>query len=214
MPSGLYFDGDLRRIYEVPQGGSFTTDGDGFRTYWPGPSPDLIVTISHTDLWSRFVEYRQENEWSSVAFSKSGGAFRFNDSQGTPIFATFDLRLINNWELVPANYPHSWTIDGNVFPNEAGRDFDTAMLTSQGVSPRIRFSDSLQVVQQGDDDVAGAGLLIDERAALFAILREVSAGERHLVSGLIQRFDGEGVIREFDREGGAPLPADLTITPR
>ena len=149
MPSSLYFDGNLRRIYEVPELSSFTVDGSGYRSYVPdniNSAEERNFTTS-TELWSGFVDYHNQEKWTTNAFAKTGGAFRFVDSNGISIFATFDIRLINSWLLVPANYPHDWTVLGNVFEELGlGQDFDTDRITSLGVSPRVRFADSNQTL--------------------------------------------------------------------
>lgn len=146
-PLGLYHDGDLRRIYEVPEDSSFIVDGDGYRIYTPDdiPSADTEVIISTTSFWSRFVDFRALEEWSTVAYDRTGGAFRFQNEFGVDVFQTFDLRLKNGWEVVPADYPHRFTVFGNLFAStDTGRDFDIERITANGVSPRVFFSDSLQ----------------------------------------------------------------------
>ena len=146
-PLGLYHDGDLRRIYEVPENSSFVVDGGGYRIYTPDdiPSADTDVIISTTSFWSRFVDFHSANLWSTIAYTKQGGGFRFQNEFGVDVFQTFDLRLQNGWEIVPANYPHRFTVFGNLFGDiTTGEDFDTDRITADNVSPRVFFSDSLQ----------------------------------------------------------------------
>ncbi len=151
--ASLFFDGDLRRVYEVPEPPfSFTVDGNGYRIYTPDNIPGAAteVFVDTTVLWSRWVDYHNVNKWATLALGRAGGAFRFTDQDGNDIFATFDLRWTNDWLLVPANYDHKFTVLGNLFPNlagvNAGEDFDTTRLSTFGVSPRIQFADSLQRV--------------------------------------------------------------------
>lgn len=141
----LYFDGDLRRIYEVPTNGAFTIDGNGHRIY-SGPGEE-DSRITSTYLWSRWVDWHSQNLWAELAFEKSGGAYRYT-LDGDDYYATFDLRLINEWVIVPADYKHNFTILGNLFPNENGVDFDTHDILNVQFSSRIFFSDSLQIVKQ------------------------------------------------------------------
>lgn len=146
-PLGLHFDGDLRRIYEVPENSSYSVDSDGYRVYVPDNvgTAEQEVIFSTTQLWSRFVDFHNLNKWSTLAFIKQGGGFRFTDQNGVDVYQTFDIRLINGWEVVPADYPHKLLIFGNLFGDQVtGRDFDDSRITSLGVSPRVFFSDSLQ----------------------------------------------------------------------
>lgn len=141
----LFFDEDKRRIYEVPEASTFIVDGSGYRIYTPIdiPSAETNVVITTEYFWSRYVDFHDTSKWTTLVFEKSGGAFRGLDSEGAEEYAFFDIRLINEWLIVPANYPHDFTIKGNLF-KELGlnQDFDTTRITVLGVSPRIRLSDS------------------------------------------------------------------------
>ena len=150
--ASLFFDGDVRRIYEVPDNSSFVLNG-AYRVYTPNdiPSAPVETFTSVSEVWSRWVDYHDANKWALLAFSRQGGAFRFLDEDSNSVFATADFRLINDWQLVPADYPHKWWVVGNLLPNLAtGEDFDTTRITSLGVSPRIRMADSLQRVVVSD----------------------------------------------------------------
>jgi len=198
-PLGLYFDGDLRRIYEVPENSSFTVDGEGYRVYVPDDvgSASTNTVLTTTFLWSRYVDWHSANLWSTRAYRKDGGNFRFNDDLGNPVFNGFDIRLINGWELVPANYPHVWLVFGNLFGDEVtGRDFDTERLTAQGVSPRVRFADSLQTVSTG----SATGLTAQQEITLNRMLKLLEADE------LLQ----PGRAQLLDRDNGEIL-LDKTV---
>ena len=97
MPVTLFFDGDKRRIYEVPEASHFTVDGDGYRVYVPDdiPSSEIKSIVNTTELWSKFVDFHFANEWTTNAFIKKGGAFREVDENGFDVYAAFDIRLIN-----------------------------------------------------------------------------------------------------------------------
>lgn len=122
MP-GLLFDGNKRRIYEVPGdtlGADFTytTDAQGFRVYVPiGQGPAQITFDAQRDIWSRFQEYFDQNKWTTIALTRSGGASRGFDDQGNEIFQTNDFTLDtpNGWRLVLANYDHETIFRGNLF---------------------------------------------------------------------------------------------------
>ena len=160
MPS-LLFDGNKKVIYEVPVDGasSFVTDGNGYRIYTPnviGTAPTLI-TFTVFDLWSRAVDFLDNNKWAELVFALTGGAFRYTDASGD-VYALPDIRFINDWAYVPANYPHIPLIVGNLYPNIAsGIDFDTSRITAQGVSPRIQFSDRGERTILGGNDAAITG---------------------------------------------------------
>jgi hypothetical protein len=184
--TSLLFDGDVRRIYEVPNDSSYTVGSGGIRRYVPNNIgvASKEVRITTTAVWSRFVDYHNINKWSTNAFIKTGGAFR-STINGSDVFATFDIRLTNDWLIVPADYPHKFIIDGNLFPNEnTGEDFDTSVITSQGVSPRINFADSLQV-SRTIIETGVSGLTDSESQSLreinqaLALVREI-----HRLNGL------------------------------
>ena len=142
----FFFDGDKRCIYEAPtEGFEFSIDGNGYRIYTPIDEPsapkDLIYTTY--ELWSRSVDYHLANLWNTLIFSIAGGAYRYTDQYSEEKFSLIDLRFLNDWAYVPANYPHNTYLRGNLFPNEASNiDFDVSRITIQGVSPRIFFSDA------------------------------------------------------------------------
>jgi len=161
--ASLEFDEDLRRIYEVPTDPQNTVDGSGYKIYTSLGLNELNVRFTATFCWSRWVDFHNTNKWSTEAFSKSGGALRGQNDLGDDIFATFDLRLTNDWLFVPANYPHNLFLDGNIFPNLlSGEDADYNRVSAAGVSFRINSSDSLQVVRQAS--VAGPLTTIQEEA--------------------------------------------------
>jgi outer membrane lipoprotein-sorting protein len=209
-PFGLHFDGDTRRIYEVPVNSSFVVDGQGFRIYTPDVlvGANLATSITATDLWSRWVDYHSVNQWAELALDKSGGAFRKFDELGSPIYATFDLRLTNDWAVVPADYKHDFLVVGNIFPNSSsGVDFDTDRITAQGVSPRVQFADSLQIIRT----TTGSGLSPAQDAALTRLVNLAEADEE--LTGSIARLKQRGtntVLLEKTVTGGVITPVSLT----
>lgn len=145
MASSLFFDGDKRRIYEVPVAGasSFSVDANGYRIYTPDDPATAPQTITFTvfALWSRWVDYHNSNKWALLAFERSGGAYRYTDQLGNEVYALPDLRFINGWQYVPANYDHSTIIEGNLYPDiNLNDEFDVSRVTAN-VSPRILLSD-------------------------------------------------------------------------
>ena len=168
----LYHDGDLRRVYEVPEDSTFTVDSSGYRRYVPNDidSAEKRVITPIDTVWSRWVDYHFNHQWSTLAYTKAGGEFRFRDEQsGVDVFQTYDLRLINDWLLVPADYPHVWTIEGNLLANiNTGADFDVSRIQSTEVSPRINLSESLQTIRIESDS---AELDEETNAKLDANLR-------------------------------------------
>jgi len=164
-PLGLFFDGVLRRIYEVPENSSFTVDGSGYRIYTPDDIPSAPETVEMTSLyiWSRYSDFYYLNNWIEKAFDRSGLAFIGVNEFGDSVYSTAYLRLINGWGFVPANYKHQWILNNNIRPNvDTGLDFDTDRITAQGVSPRMVFSDSNQIIIR--DGGGGAdGYTTDDR---------------------------------------------------
>ena len=163
MPNvfGLHFDGDLRRIYEVPENSSYTLDGSGYRIYVPDdiPSAAAETFVTHTEFWSDWVDFHDINKWSTLAFDKSGGAFAGVDQNGDDVFDEFSLRLINNWEIVPADYPHQFNLLGTIRGDLiTGRAFDSARITSPGVLTQIRSAVSGTVIKQAGGGTGGSGL--------------------------------------------------------
>jgi hypothetical protein len=193
--ASLYFDGDKRRIYEVPTDASFTVSGDGYRIY-SGPG-EADVRFTSTGLWSAWVDWHSVNKWSTLALVKTGGAFRFNDGVDD-IFATFDLRLFNGWALVQADYAHNFTLLGNLFPDDGtGKIFDTDRITSSGVSPRIFYADSLQVLRSSGGSSPAAIAAAVWNAPRPDHVEVDSFGEK---VGRRATFaeEGNGIIRESD----------------
>lgn len=159
----LHFDGDLRRIYEVPTGSTYTIDASGYRVYTGG----TFAPVTTVALWSHWVDWHDQNKWSTLALEKSGGAFRYT-LDGKDIYATFDLRLINGWQLVPANFAHQWLIVGNLFDDaDLGSTFDTDRITEPGVIPSVQFADSMQTVAIN----SGSGLTAEQAAMLLELYR-------------------------------------------
>lgn len=135
-----FFDGDKRRIYEVPPSATFTLVG-GYRVYGAGLGAAIMTADVKADLWSRWVDWMAEgNDWSLPAFDRSGGNLR---PTGEYASADFQLLTDTGWRLVLANYPHETIITGNLFPVGADSLFDTTRLTVSGVVPRLQGSANL-----------------------------------------------------------------------
>lgn len=136
-----FFDGVLRRIYEVPAGASFTTDGNGYRIYDGGTSsPALLNADVKKDLWSRWVDWHAQHDWALPAFSRSGGNLR---PTGEYAPADFSLLTSLGWRIVLANYPHETILAGNLFPEGSDSLFDNSRLSVVGVVPRLSGSANL-----------------------------------------------------------------------
>ncbi len=166
MSPTWHFDGALRRIYEVPPGATFTTDGNGYRIYSGGPAPQAVLTVDvKADLWSRWVDWHADNDWALLAFSRSGGSQR-----PTGEFSSVDFTLLtaDGWRIVLANYPHETILYGNLFAQGADSLFDFARLTFNGVVPRLQGSANLLTYNTG----AGSGpTTADITAAVLAALQ-------------------------------------------
>lgn len=147
----VFIDGDLKRIYEVPDGSTYTLNSDGYRVYTQG-NGGLISRMSHVFIWSRFVDFRKLNTWALEAFDRSGGAFRYTDENSVEFSAQTDLRLINGYQLVPANYPHQWIVEGNLYDElDLGKTFDLSTVSVLGVNASINFAESgmVAIVEAG-----------------------------------------------------------------
>lgn len=171
-----FFDGVLRRIYEVPPGASFTTDGNGYRIYDGGPgAPALLSVDVQKDLWSRWVDWHALHDWALLAFSKAGGALRPN---GQPGPVDFTCRTSVGWRLVLANYPHETQFFGNFFPEGADSIFDYDRITALVPVPRLEGSANLLTYSYatGGADAAAVAEAVWQHAtgaALAARLAEV-----------------------------------------
>lgn len=129
--ASLYYDGDVRRIYEVPDDSSFVVVG-GFRVYTPNNLGAAATAVDFTaiELWSQWVDYHEVNKWSTLCFDRSGGAFRETTDEGDQ-FALTDIRFVNGWQFVPADYRHICTLNGNILPDSGiGYHFDTERITA------------------------------------------------------------------------------------
>lgn len=165
----LYFDGDRRRIYEVPISGSYTTDADGYRVYTPSGAGEAIVYYDvQRDFWSRFQDYQFENKWTTLALSRSGGSQRGFDELGNAVFQTndFTLNTGEGWRLVLANYDHEVIFNGNLFSGSSSSLFDYARVSAiPPPRPRLQGSDALLTYQV---DGTGSGLSTGQASDLAA----------------------------------------------
>lgn len=162
----IFIDGDKKRIYEVPDLSSFIVDGSGYRIYTPdsliGRTNEFVQLNFQQDIWSRFQDWHKDNEWSSVAIGRSGGASR-GSVDASEVFASNDYSMLTavGWALVPANYPHILEIFGNLLADQQDVSvFDADRITSLGVFANVRMADSLQTV------VSGSGLSITQDSKL------------------------------------------------
>ena len=146
MPE-LYHDIDKRRIYEVPDDSTYTVDSNGYRLYVPNDLSTASNVIEYTnfDLWSKYVDYHFSQEWTTLVYIKSGGAF-VEEVNNTGIFESFSLRFTNDWLFVPANYPHLTRIIGNV-RKQFGTEslFDKDRITEK-VETEIQLAESSQTL--------------------------------------------------------------------
>ncbi len=193
-----FFDGDLRRIYEVPPDSSFVVDGDGYRIYTPDdiPSaPTLLYTDIQTDLWSRWVDWNDTAKWSWLAFSRSGGASRGFDQLGQEIFQSVDFKLLASygWRMVLADYPHETRFVGNLYSDSAADLFDYARMNS--VPPPIpRLEGAADLLTY----VYGSGLTEEEQNQLST------------VHSLLSVIEGDHSHRDVMRIMSAVLAGELT----
>lgn len=138
-----FFDGDLRRIYEVPPNSSFVIDGGGYRIYTPNnilTAPKVMTADVKKDLWSRWVDWYSSALWSLEAFSRSGGNLR---PTGEYAPADFQLMTDAGWRIVLADYPHETIFYGNLFAVGTDSLYDFTRLTEVGVVPRLQGSANL-----------------------------------------------------------------------
>jgi hypothetical protein len=178
MAVSIYIDGDLRRIYEVPDDSMYTTDGNGYRKYVANDlqaadkTPMLDV---QRDVWSRYVDWYNAHLWSTRAMTRSGGAQRGVDDIGNPVYATNDyqMRVSIGWQFVPADYPHVLTLVGNYLSDTADPLFDSARIASPGVIAYIRMADSLQTYQVGSSAPCGSGAVFVDGTIDVDIIEEV-----------------------------------------
>jgi len=166
-----FFDGDKRKIYEVPPDSSFVLDGSGYRIYTPDDIPGaakLLYTDIQKDLWSRWVDWNDTAKWSWLAFGRSGGASRGFDQYGQEKFQSVDFNLLASfgWRLVLSNYPHETRFIGNLYSDSAAELFDYDRITS--IPPPIPryegFADLLTY-----RTVSGSGLSAEQDQQLTVV---------------------------------------------
>lgn len=157
--ASLLFDGDVQRVYEVPDSSSFVVDGGGYRIYTPDTPNTDPTSFTAIELWTAWVDYHDANKWASLCFDRSGGAFRETTSVGD-VYAVTEIRFINDWHFVPANYFHVVTLDGNVLPNlNTGQHSDYTRVTD--IPPpqvKVQFADRGQFTQVN----SGSGISASE----------------------------------------------------
>lgn len=201
MPSPTwYFDGALRRIYEVPPGASYTLVG-GYRVYDGGPAQSALLTVDFKrDLWSRWVDWQSQNDWALPAIARSGGNLR---PSGEYASADFTVLTADGWRLVLADYPHETVIDGNVFAQGSDSLFDFSRLSASGVVPRLSGSANLLTYSYATSGADAAGVadavwghasaisLIDRASIAAAILRNKTVTDP--VTGLMTVYADDGV---------------------
>ena len=157
--ASLFFDGDLQRVYEVPDDSTFTVDGGGYRIYTPNdPLAEPSTAFTAVELWSAWVDYHEANKWALLCFDRSGGEFRETTDVGD-IYSVTEIRFINDWQFVPANYRHILTLEGNILPNATtGYHFDTDRITaSPPPEVKVLFADRGQFVQLDGVGSGGSG---------------------------------------------------------
>lgn len=139
-----------------------------YRVYTPDnpqTAPDELIIDVQRDMWSRFVDYRNSNQWSTVAMLRSGGALRGQDFQGNPVYQSVDfyVRSTIGWHIVMADYTHICRLYGNLFDEIGGSGiFDTTRLTAQGVVPFVSGSADLITYRSA----GGSGLSASEQTKL------------------------------------------------
>lgn len=171
-----FFDGDKKRIYEVPPGAesSYTVDGSGYRVYGSGAGIGLLYTDVKKDIWSRWIDWMADgNDWSVIAFNRSGGALRGYDELSNPVYQSvdFQLRTSVGWKFVLANYPHETIFKGNLFTDDGASLFDNSRLTMYGIVPRMQgAADLLTYNVATGGGSGGTGFNATELAQLRAML--------------------------------------------
>lgn len=198
-----FFDGDLKRIYEVPPHPDYTVDADGYRIYTStDPVADMLVyTDIKRDIWSRWVDWAFDNQWTLLAFSRSGGAFRGKDEFGNDVYQSVDFTLLtdNGWRLVLANYPHEIRLRGNLY-SAGGHlfDHDRISCTPAPVARLEGYADLLTYQQY-----TGSGLTPEEQEKLDWIKRRLAGNEERQPNRLIITDPDTGeVLLDKIVEGG------------
>lgn len=172
-----FFDGDKRRIYEVPPSATYTVDGGGYRIYGQGLGTALMETDVKRDLWSRWVDWHATHDWALEAFSASGGNLR---PTGEFAPADFSLQTAVGWRIVLANYPHETVFYGNLFAQGSDSLFDNARLGVLGVVPRMQGSANLLTYTGGGG--GGGGMTSEQAQQLLELWRKEGLDPSKLVT--------------------------------
>lgn len=195
-----FFDGDKRRIYEVPPGAGYTLSPGGLRVYDQGAGTAIMAVDVKRDLWSRWVDWMAAgNDWSLPAFDRQGGNLR-----PTGEFASVDFTLIttSGWRLVLANYPHETILAGNLFPQGADSLFDFTPITANGVVPRLQGSANLLTYNLAGGSGQPAAAIADAVWAkiieggltaeqIMRIMLAVLAGNRAGIGSAAEQYMGQ-----------------------
>jgi hypothetical protein len=149
-----YFDGDKKRVYEVPPLSSYVVDGNGYRIYTPDdiPSADKTLYVDiKKDLWSRWVDWQMSAKWSLLAIAQSGGALRGYDQFGGEVYQSVDFTLMadDGWRIVLADYDHETIFNGNLYSDSNNHLFDNSRLTTFPVPRLSGAADLLTYVSSG-----------------------------------------------------------------
>lgn len=205
MPSpSWFFDGDKRRIYEVPLGASFTVDGAGYRIYDGGSASSAVLTVDvKKDNWSRWTDWHALNDWALLAFSVSGGSQR---PTGEFSSADFTLLTASGWRYVLANYPHETVFYGNLFAEGADSLFDFSRLTVNGVVPRLQGSANMLTYSYatGGADAAAVANAVWSHATGIALADRMAVAAAILRNRTITD-PSTGVMTVFADDGTTPL---------
>lgn len=232
----IYFDGDKKRIYEVPDLSSFIVDGNGYRIYTPdslvGRVNEFVSLSFQIDIWSRFQDWHIDNEWSTIAIGRTGGASR-GVINSVEVFASNDYQILSSvgWQFVPADYAHVLEIFGNVLSDQGGVTiFDTTRITASGVSQNVRMADSLQVAiistgsgvtEQDKADIAAASAVDvwnDPNATSLQTdvdyIKGIEGGKWEIIGNQMVFYDDDNVteisrFNLFDSNGNATTTGEV-----
>lgn len=230
VTSSVYFDADLKVIYEVPPESSFIIDNNGYRIYIPNyitnENIETIISVQK-DIWSRGQDFWSEgNDWSDFPLLKYGKNFQAFDEENNLLRIQYNyiLKVSEGWKIVLADYQHTCTIVGNIYSDINETMFDNSRL-SNIVSINLEYTNSnsfltneehekLMTLPDLTEIISG---IWDYENIInkISMLYNISVGDWEIRNNQMIFYDSDNnEILKFDLKNKKGKPSDLEVFSR